>query len=391
MKENNEKNQTQAEDNIKEQTKSKNEVKNAKKEESKNKVKNNDNEKAKAQASEKEKNQHNVEDGAEKTAERSNARTQKQNSTDNNTQVENNAVKKSKKRKKLVLAVLAIALIVIYVIERGRYLEIKEIGENYISIFWQNFKYAGITAILNFMTVFAVIYSTTKKIKAGLKTFFEDEKKPMPKLPQKSISFIVATIVTICTTGLIVEKALPCFFNTQFVTTDPALGIDIGFFVFIWPFLEFITMYAMVAVIASTVYAALYYLIVFNICFDGISRESVKKSKILNQALSRIKVLAVFFSVWVLLETLNIGVQKFIILNSDESENYSLFGAGITETTIRFWGYIVLAFIILISVFKAIKEFKKGNKICINSTRIFSIFIDCNDRIQLNFCKYKRT
>ena len=373
MKENNEKNQTQAEDNIKEQTKSENEVKNTKKEKSKNKVKNNDNEKAKAQASEKEKNQPNVEDDAEKTVERSNARTQKQNntesnprtqkenSTNNNTHVEDNAVKKSKTRKKLVLAVLAIALIVIYVIERGRYLEIKEIGENYISIFWQNFKYAGITAILNFMTVFAVMYSTTKKIKAGLKTFFEDEKKPMPKLPQKSISFIVATIVTICTTGLIVEKALPCFFNTQFVTTDPALGIDIGFFVFIWPFLEFITMYAMVAVIASTVYAALYYLIVFNICFDGISRESVKKSKILNQALSRIKVLAVFFSVWVLLETLNIGVQKFIILNSDESENYSLFGAGITETTIRFWGYIVLAFIILISVFKAIKEFKKGN------------------------------
>ena len=376
MKENNEKNQTQAEDNIKEQTKSENEVKNTKKEESKNKVKNSDNEKAKAQASEKEKNQPNVEDSAEKTVEKSNrsnartqkqnntesnARTQKQNSTDNNTQVENNAVKKSKKRKKLVLAVLAIALIVIYVIERGKYLEIKEIGENYISIFWQNFKYAGITAILNFMTVFTIMYSTTKKIKAGLKTFFEDEKKPMPKLPQKSISFIVATIVTICTTGLIVEKALPCFFNTQFVTTDPALGIDIGFFVFIWPFLEFITMYAMVAVVASTVYAALYYLMVFNICFDGISRESVKKSKILNQALSRIKVLAVFFSIWVLLETLNIGVQKFIILNSDESENYSLFGAGITETTIRFWGYIVLAFIILISVFKAIKEFKKGN------------------------------
>ena len=32
---------------------------------------------------------------------------------------------------------------------------------------------------------------------------------------------------------MIVEKALPCFFNTQFVTTDPALGLDIGFFVFI--------------------------------------------------------------------------------------------------------------------------------------------------------------
>ena len=36
-------------------------------------------------------------------------------------------------------------------------IEIKEIGENYISIFWQNFKYAGITAILNFMTVLFIV------------------------------------------------------------------------------------------------------------------------------------------------------------------------------------------------------------------------------------------
>ena len=33
----------------------------------------------------------------------------------------------------------------------------------------------------------------------GLKTFFDDEKKPMPKLPQKSIAFIVAILVTIFT------------------------------------------------------------------------------------------------------------------------------------------------------------------------------------------------
>ncbi len=88
----------------------------------------------------------------------------------------------------------------------------------------------------------------------------------MPKLPQKSISFIFATLVTIGTTGMIVEKALPCFFNTQFVTTDPALGLDIGFFVFILPFLKFIIIYALVAMIAAVVYATLYYLIVFNIC-----------------------------------------------------------------------------------------------------------------------------
>lgn len=272
---------------------------------------------------------------------------------------ENKEIKR-KTRRKIVLTVLIIAMIIIYIVERGEFLEIKEIGENYIPMFWQNMKYRGIIALLNFLAIFTLVYSTTKKVKRGLKIFFDDEKKEMPKLPQKSIAFIVATLVTIFTTGIIMEKALPCFFNTQFVTTDPALGLDIGFFVFAWPFLEFITLYALVAIIASIVYAAIYYLLVFNIYFDGISRESVKKSDILNQAFSKLKVLIVIFAVLVLLETVNIGVQKFIVLNNDEAENYSIFGAGITETTVRFWGYIILAVVMVASVFKAIKEFKNG-------------------------------
>ena len=274
------------------------------------------------------------------------------------------------------MAVLLVAILIIYIVERGEFLEIKEIGENYVSMFWQNVEYRGIIAVLNFVTIFTLVYTTTTRIKKGLKVFFDDEKKPMPKLPQKSIAFIVATLVTIFTTGMIMEKALPCFFNTQFVTTDPALGLDIGFFVFIWPFLEFITMYAIVAIIASTIYAAIYYLLVFNIYFDGISRESVKKSEILNQAFTNLKVLIVIFAILVLLETVNIGVQKFIILNNDESENYSIFGAGITETTIRFWGYIILAGLMVVSVFKAIAEFKKGKtKRVITSILIVPVYL----------------
>lgn len=279
---------------------------------------------------------------------------------DNKT-AENEKAKKSKIRRRIVIAVFILALIIAYIIERGDYLEIKEIGENYISIFWQNMQYISITAIVNFLVVFTIMYTTTSRVKQGLKTFFDDEKKPMPKLPQKSISFIVAILVTIFTSSYILEKALPCFYNTQFVATDSVFGLDIGYFVFIWPFLELILMYALIAIIGSTIYAAIYYLIVFNIYFDGISRDSVKKSKILSQVLANIKVLAIVFAIFVLLETQNIGVQKFLILNNDESENYSLFGAGITETTIRLWGYVLLSVIIIFTVFKAISEFKKGN------------------------------
>lgn len=269
--------------------------------------------------------------------------------------------KQNKVRKTIVTIVLILAAIILYIIERGQYLEIKEIGENYLPIFWQNLRNISITAILNFIIVFTVIYISTSKIKDGLKTFFEDEKKAMPKLPQKSIAFIIATIVTIVTSGYILQKALPCFYNTQFVATDPVFGLDIGYFVFIWPFLELITMYALVAIIAATVYMAIYYLIVFNVYFDGISRESVKKSNIEKQALSNLKKIIVLFAILILLLTQNIGVQKFIVLSDEQTENYSIFGAGITETTIRLWGYVGLSIIMVLSVFKAIKEFTKGN------------------------------
>lgn len=273
---------------------------------------------------------------------------------------QNNVVRKKKTRNKIVWAVLIITMIVIYIIERGEFLEIKEIGENYVSMFWQNMKYRAIAVTINFVAIFSLIYTTTTRIKRGLKAFFEDEKKTMPKLPHKSISFILATVVTIATTGIILEKALPCFYNAQFVTTDPALGLDIGFFVFILPFLEFITKYVAIAIIGATIYAAIYYLIVFNVSFDGISRETVKKSGLVNQALANLKILIIIIAIMVLLGNLNIGLQKFIVLNNDESSSYAIYGAGITETTIKFWGYIVLAILMVISVFKAIKEFKNG-------------------------------
>lgn len=281
--------------------------------------------------------------------------------TENVNKVEDNKKGKNKLRRNLVLIVLAIAFIIMYVIQRGEYLEIKEIGGNYIPIFWQKFKNTAITFIVNFIIVFGLMYSTTTRIKKGLKTFFDDEKKEMPKLPHKSISFIVAVIVAIFTSNLILEKALLCFNSTQFVTTDPVFGYDIGYFVFVWPFIELVVMYAFIAIIALTVYAALYYVIVFNVCFEGISRESFKKSIVLNQALNNLKVLTIIFSILVLVETQNVGVQKFITLNDGESENYALFGAGTTEINIKLVAYGILAVVIIFSIFRAIKQFKKGN------------------------------
>lgn len=79
--------------------------------------------------------------------------------------------KKSKKRFFIVIAVAFIAFIVAYVMFRGTYLETLEIGEKYITAFWQNIKYAAITVIINFGIIYFMFYITNIRIRNGLKEF----------------------------------------------------------------------------------------------------------------------------------------------------------------------------------------------------------------------------
>ena len=100
--------------------------------------------------------------------ENKNGKNSKDENTENANLVANEEkIKKSKTRRRIVLAVFAIALITAYVVERGEYLEIKEIGENYISIFWQNLQNISITAIINFVLSFSTMYITTSRVKKG--------------------------------------------------------------------------------------------------------------------------------------------------------------------------------------------------------------------------------
>ena len=67
-----------------------------------------------------------------------------------NVKTESKPIKK-KSRMYLVLLFLALTAVVMYVIYRGNYLEILELGENYLPIFWRNIAYMSITFIVNFL------------------------------------------------------------------------------------------------------------------------------------------------------------------------------------------------------------------------------------------------
>lgn len=268
-------------------------------------------------------------------------------------------VKKGKTRMCLVLLFLLLTLAIGYVIFRGDYLETIEIGEQYISIFWQNVSSIAITFGINFIVVFFIIYMNNRRIKKGVKVFFDEEHRETPKLPNKSIAFIVSIIISSITSKMILNTYMLCMNSTSFGGTDPIFGLDIGYFMFQKPFIEFMLVYALLAVAGITIYNIIYYIATFNIYFEGIGRETLKKSKILNQLLKNIMIAAILLAGLTMLKVQNIGLEKFMSLQEDTS--YSIYGAGVTDVTIKLWGYRILPILIIGSVYMAIRAFKKGN------------------------------
>ena len=133
-----------------------------------------------------------------------------------NTQIAEKKNKKMKIRVILVLIFIALIGIVAYVSYRGNYLETIEIGENFKQVFIQNLNYQYATIGINFIILFIAIIIANRSIRKGLKAFFEEEKKEMPKLPSNSIAFILAAIISIIISG-IMKETVALYMQLQFV------------------------------------------------------------------------------------------------------------------------------------------------------------------------------
>ena len=267
-------------------------------------------------------------------------------------------MKKSKKRMFIVILFLVVITIALTVMFRGAYLEKLELGEQYVSVFWKNFEYKTISIVTTFIFIFVALYVTNKRISSGLKQFFEDEKKTMPKLPNKSISLIVAAVVSLATSGLTMNKLILFVNSTSFEIQDPIFHHDIGYYMFQKPFLEYILWFGIITLVAITAYAGIYYIIALNTQFDGVRSETLKNSKIVKQILNNAKILSVLIAIITFLKTQDLSASKFLTIG--DKTTYSLYGAGLADISIKLWGYRLLSVIIIISVFLAVSAYNKG-------------------------------
>lgn len=293
----------------------------------------------------------------EESKENDNISIQKEKDTSKKDIQDLNKNKKNRTRMILVLLFLLLFAGISYIELRGSYLEYLELGQNYTNIFYTNLTYRyGIMAV-NFVILYFILYFTNRGIKKGLKPFFEKEKKEIPKLPNKSLALVISALVSFVTSSALMQKIMLIANGTSFGIQDPIFGLDIAYYMFQKPVIETLALYFVILFVGLSIYIALYYVIAFNRYFDGVDGKMLKESLFMKKLTRNALLIIIGIAILTVINTQNTMFGKILTVKND----LEIVGAGMTETTIKLWGYVIFAFVIIIFAYRALKYFKKGN------------------------------
>lgn len=256
-----------------------------------------------------------------------------------------------------VIIFLAIFVLGTAISIRSKYLNVKQVGDNYTSVLMTDLKNTYTISITVFFIVYILIYINNKVIKSGLKKFFDEDKKPLPKLPNKSLALVGGIIASLIVPNII-GKQYAIFANgTEFGgNPDPIFHLDIGYYMFTLPFLKSCLMLMIWFCILSIIYTAFYYVITLNTCLDGVSAETLKKNTFVKQIMFFAFLIVCIFAGYIICYSQGILTQNMMSISDTE-----LTGAGATDTTIKLWGYRILSIVMIFSVLRLFKYVKKSN------------------------------
>lgn len=283
-------------------------------------------------------------------------------------------LKKLVSRRLIVILFFVFYAIIFLVSARGEYLQYKEIGEQYVSIFFRNLKTKYIVFFFSFICSYIMIFMSNKIVRKSLKDIFDKEEKEMPRLPNKSISFIVSVIVAFIAQIVFTQKFLLFTNVAKFGIYDPIFKMDISFYMFQLPFIKSIIIFLITFIAILTIYMVIYFIATINICLNGVDIEEVKKNKFIKQLFANLFIVVMLVAGLMVLGSQEVVTGNLITLN-DEART-ELVGAGLTEVKIKVLGYRILGVVILFSLFRTIKYLKKFKvKKIISSMLITPIYL----------------
>ncbi len=267
----------------------------------------------------------------------------------------------SKKRKKgfwitltvIVLAVVALVSSYDLIME---YWQIQEIGENYTSVFWTNLWARVLTQGIGFLLVFLVLWLNLSLLKrfALVKAFdFSVLKKRWPYLIG---SLVLSLAVSGFVGGNLYQKLLMALNSQSFGVTDPLFSQDVGYYIFLRPFLMSVADGAKTLVLLLLLIVAVCYFIIFVKKGHRSLKDVISSEK---GPLFHVLLLAICYF---LLSVLSYKFSAEGVLFSSFGSQNDIFGAGYIEANIwrqyyRFAPLVVLLTVALILFFLYRKKY----------------------------------
>ena len=242
---------------------------------------------------------------------------------------------------------------------RGKFLAITEINSDYLDVFFNNLKLEYSIFGVNFVVIFLLFYITNLIIRRGLKPFFKDDNVKMPKLPNKSISFIIAIITSFIAKYMFSQKYMLLSNIYWFGINDPVFNNDISYYMYILPFIKTLIFYCIGIFTLNLVYLSLYYVITFNVYLNGVDRKLLKDSLFIKQVIFNSILIVFFCSAYIWGNSESILTQN--LLNIKDSAKTALIGAGKGSITVKYIGYKIFSIIIFIIALGLVRCVKKQN------------------------------
>lgn len=168
----------------------------------------------------------------------------------------------------VILAIIVLALLTLglssfsYVME---YWQIKEIGENFVQVFWKNITYQLTTQAVGFAVFFAVIFINL----LALKKFGLSKKRDLAivqkKWPYIVVSLFLAYFLSDALSADLYKTVMLAVNGESFGTNDPLFGQDVGYYVFLRPlFVSVAGNFKAIFLVSAILSACLYYLLLIK-------------------------------------------------------------------------------------------------------------------------------
>ena len=267
--------------------------------------------------------------------------------------------------KSLITIGIIAVLVLIITIGTGIYFDYnayKEIGENFLEVFFTNLKVKITFQVLSFLIVFIISYVSILFLRKNLlkidSTFDFLSKKYTVIVIALILSGVVSSIVQIT----MHEKYLLFYSPTFTGTFDPVFNKDIGYYLFLRPFYE--AFLDTLSGISGILFVGILILYVFLYARLGINEVG----NILNEKSIMLHNIINLFG-FVLIKVLTYGINKEEMLYDTSS---SFAGAGFTNVTIWKLYYSVIPFVLILAVLGGVILFiKRRRKLAVFSLLLY--------------------